>query len=235
MAVPDRTDFNLQNVVDEIDGVQNSLQDCVDDAVTSGYDTRYFSSPATSLLEFRNYSAVFIPEINMDINYEGDQGYVWYGPGNSSPDFSGLPDPSPTVAQASYVEISGLSFPQDITYTWEITDRTNMSDGSDSNADPNLRGGPVLFNRIGGVDPMVGYVLQQTMSINSSTVTIPNPYTIDTGNSSAAEDSEFEFKFTLTGATVDTVPAPLNSDFVEEGLLLQVTNTNSDRNTWDGS
>lgn len=55
MAVPNTNTFSLQDVVDEISGTQGSLQDCVDDATESGFDTNYYTSPATSLLEFRNY------------------------------------------------------------------------------------------------------------------------------------------------------------------------------------
>ena len=49
MAVPNTTTFSLQDVVDEINPTTDDLVDCVSDA-TSG------DSPATSLLEFRNYA-----------------------------------------------------------------------------------------------------------------------------------------------------------------------------------
>lgn len=58
MAVPNTTTFSLQDVVDEISGAQTSLQDCVNDANSSSYDATYYTSPATSLLEFRNYADV---------------------------------------------------------------------------------------------------------------------------------------------------------------------------------
>ncbi len=55
MAVPDTTTFSLQDVVDEINPTTDDLVDCVSDATSGDYDTTYYSSPATSLLEFRNY------------------------------------------------------------------------------------------------------------------------------------------------------------------------------------
>ena len=58
MAVPDTTTFSLDDVAQELGlGSGDSLQDCIDDAVSGDYDTNYYSSPATSLLEFRNYGA----------------------------------------------------------------------------------------------------------------------------------------------------------------------------------
>lgn len=56
MAVPDTNTFSLQDVVDEINPTTDDLVDCISDAIEGNYDTNYFSSPATSLLEFRNYS-----------------------------------------------------------------------------------------------------------------------------------------------------------------------------------
>ena len=57
MAVANTTTFSLQDVVDEINPTTNDLLDCVSDATFGSYDGSYFSSPATSLLEFRNYGA----------------------------------------------------------------------------------------------------------------------------------------------------------------------------------
>ena len=58
MAVPDTTTYSLQDVVDEVNPTTDDLLDCVSDAQFGSYDGTYFSSPATSLLEFRNYGAV---------------------------------------------------------------------------------------------------------------------------------------------------------------------------------
>jgi len=55
MAVPDTNTYSLQDVVDEINPTTDDLQDCVNDASSGSYDGAYYSSPATSLLEFRNY------------------------------------------------------------------------------------------------------------------------------------------------------------------------------------
>ena len=63
--VPDTETFSLQDVVDEILPSSTSaaptdkydLQDCVADAIEENYDPTYYTSPADSLLEFRNYGA----------------------------------------------------------------------------------------------------------------------------------------------------------------------------------
>jgi len=49
--------ISLQEVVDEIAGVQTSLQDCVDD-YTGTLDPTYGTAPVTSLAEFRGYADV---------------------------------------------------------------------------------------------------------------------------------------------------------------------------------
>jgi hypothetical protein len=64
MAVPNTTTFSLQDVVDEINPTTDDLVDCVSDAILGSYDSTYFTAPATSLLEFRNYGAVVVPTIN---------------------------------------------------------------------------------------------------------------------------------------------------------------------------
>ena len=70
MAVPDTTTFSLQDVVDEIVPTTNDLVDCVADADGGSYDPAYYTAPATSLLEFRNYGAV-IWDVSDVVN--GDQ------------------------------------------------------------------------------------------------------------------------------------------------------------------
>jgi hypothetical protein len=55
MAVLDTDTFSLQDVVDEINPTTDDLQDCINDAIEGNYDTNYYTAPATSLLEFRNY------------------------------------------------------------------------------------------------------------------------------------------------------------------------------------
>jgi uncharacterized delta-60 repeat protein len=57
MAVPNTNTFSLQDVVDEINPTTDDLVDCISDANNAGYDTNYYTAPATSLLEFRNYSS----------------------------------------------------------------------------------------------------------------------------------------------------------------------------------
>jgi len=57
MAVPDTNTFSLQDVVDEINPTTDDLQDCINDAIEGNYDPTYYTAPATSLLEFRNYGA----------------------------------------------------------------------------------------------------------------------------------------------------------------------------------
>ncbi len=57
MAVPNTNTFSLRDVVDEINPTTNDLQDCINDANSGSYDPLYYTAPATSLLEFRNYGA----------------------------------------------------------------------------------------------------------------------------------------------------------------------------------
>ncbi len=63
MGVPNTSTFSLQDVVNEINPTTDDLVDCIADAISSDYDPTYYTSPATSLLEFRNYAgsgAVYI-------------------------------------------------------------------------------------------------------------------------------------------------------------------------------
>lgn len=56
--VPDTPDFTLQDVVNTVNPTTNDLQDCINDATESYYDPTFYTAPATSLYEFRNYGAV---------------------------------------------------------------------------------------------------------------------------------------------------------------------------------
>lgn len=60
-GVSNTTTFSLQNVVDAVSGAQTSLTQCIADADPSAYDPAYYTSPATSLLEFRNYEEAVEP------------------------------------------------------------------------------------------------------------------------------------------------------------------------------
>lgn len=55
MAVPNTTTFALSDVIAEIAGVQNSLQDCFDDADAAGFDPS-FEGSKDRLSNFRNYN-----------------------------------------------------------------------------------------------------------------------------------------------------------------------------------
>jgi len=48
-------------VVNEIIPTTNDLASCIADANASFYDPSYYTAPATSLLEFRNYGAIVVP------------------------------------------------------------------------------------------------------------------------------------------------------------------------------
>ena len=57
MAVPNTNTFSLNDVRVELGlGTTASLIDCISNASASGYGPAYYTAPATSLLEFRNYS-----------------------------------------------------------------------------------------------------------------------------------------------------------------------------------
>jgi len=57
MAIPDRDDFTLQNVVTEINPSTNDLVDCFADADVNQFDGDYVGDK-NQLLNFRNYGAV---------------------------------------------------------------------------------------------------------------------------------------------------------------------------------
>ena len=78
MAVPDTNNFSLQDVVDDINPTTDDLQSCVDDADSSGYDTRYYSPPATSLLEFRAYDFVSVIDPSVDSDFAASGGGIGY-------------------------------------------------------------------------------------------------------------------------------------------------------------
>lgn len=66
MAVPNTNTFSLQDVVDEINPTTDDLQDCINDAIEGNYDPTYYTAPATSLLEFRNYGAGNLLSVTTD-------------------------------------------------------------------------------------------------------------------------------------------------------------------------
>tara|TARA_R110000822_G_C15025687_1_gene463671 strand:- start:53 stop:523 length:471 start_codon:yes stop_codon:yes gene_type:complete len=61
MAVPNTTTFSLNDVRLELGlGATSDLIACIAAAVAGQYDPAYYTAPATSLLEFRNYGAVVV-------------------------------------------------------------------------------------------------------------------------------------------------------------------------------
>jgi len=54
MAVPNTTNFTLQDVVDEINPAADTLTNCFADAISSSFDSNY-SGDKNNLLNFRNY------------------------------------------------------------------------------------------------------------------------------------------------------------------------------------
>lgn len=48
--------ISLTDVIAEITGLQSSLQDCVDDSNSDGFNISYGTPPITSLAEFRGYN-----------------------------------------------------------------------------------------------------------------------------------------------------------------------------------
>jgi hypothetical protein len=61
MAVPNTTTFSLNDVRLELGlGATSDLVACIAAAVAGQYDPAYYTAPATSLLEFRNYGAVIV-------------------------------------------------------------------------------------------------------------------------------------------------------------------------------
>ena len=58
MAVPNTNTFSLQDVVDELSPGSDDLLSCIAIANSALFDSTYYTSPVTSLMEFRNYGAV---------------------------------------------------------------------------------------------------------------------------------------------------------------------------------
>jgi len=65
--VPNTTTFTLQDVCNVVLGNPTTLQECVNNAITSWYDGTYYTAPATSLYEFRNYGKTGVG-INLGYN-----------------------------------------------------------------------------------------------------------------------------------------------------------------------
>jgi len=74
MPVPDTNAFSLQDVVDIMPGVQNSLQSCFDDSIDGLFDPLYKGSK-TSLYNFRNYGGSMSMWFPIDGGGNGDVGY----------------------------------------------------------------------------------------------------------------------------------------------------------------
>lgn len=53
--VPNTDTFSLTDVINAVVPTTNDLQDCVNDANVNHYNPLYYSAPATSMLEFRDY------------------------------------------------------------------------------------------------------------------------------------------------------------------------------------
>ena len=69
--------ISLTDVTAEIAGVQNSLQDCVDDHNAAGLDPTYGSTPVTSLAEFRGYEDTCLTVKLFSIFENGGVGIGW--------------------------------------------------------------------------------------------------------------------------------------------------------------
>lgn len=69
MSVPNTNTFSLQDVIDEVGPSTDDLVDCIAEANSGDFDSAYYSSPATSLLEFRNYGGTL--SVNSYVIREG--------------------------------------------------------------------------------------------------------------------------------------------------------------------
>lgn len=76
MAVPNTTTFSLQDVVNEIPNGQTSLSECIAEASKGAYNNTYYSTPATNLLEFRDYDESRVSSglttIQLGVNFTSD-------------------------------------------------------------------------------------------------------------------------------------------------------------------
>jgi len=106
MAVPNTTTFSLQDVVDEVNPTTNDLVDCISDAVTASYNPTYFTAPATSLLEFRDYDN----SGGGTNTLSRSPSTLTFGSGASSQSFSVSSNTTWSISDnASWITISGAS------------------------------------------------------------------------------------------------------------------------------
>ena len=109
MAVPNSDTFSLQHVVNEINPTTDDLQGCVNDANSASYDTNYYTAPATSLLEFRNYGYGYTSFDMIGVENSGAGACLLPigGGGNNTTYFHDGTGTYPTVGDIVYVSSSG--------------------------------------------------------------------------------------------------------------------------------
>lgn len=143
--VPDTNTFSLQDVVNVVNPTTNDLQDCINDAIESYYDPTYYTPPATSLLEFRNYGP------DTAINYVSTSGYHI-----SSASYNYIVIDYPNNLQNDDVLILLLSQKESIDFTtpsgWTLLDKVN--DATMSYA--------VYWRRVDGSEPVTQQITMAT-------------------------------------------------------------------------
>ena len=108
MAVPDTNTFSLQDVVDEINPTTDDLQDCINDANSASYDPTYYTAPATSLLEFRNYGAVTLTTFHLTVNTPKST-FACYGTANNVAYHNGGANTIAAVGDTVYSNSAGTT------------------------------------------------------------------------------------------------------------------------------
>lgn len=202
MSVPDTTTFSLQDVINEINPTTDDLSDCVANAINGNYDPSYYTSPATSLLEFRNYGSVPVAW--------GDS-VIWNGSVAHSYDFSS--DVGSFNRSGIYPKKDGSSIyiannNDGKLYQWDIStnhDLTTISyQGSSVDVRTNWAQGSIMgglwFNSVGtkvfvydhGTSIMYEHTLSTAWDITSLSATITSSVTF-TGVSSYTRISQFGF------------------------------------------
>ena len=115
--VPNTNTFSLQDVVNEIIPTTNDLASCIADANASFYDPSYYTAPATSLLEFRNYGAISVfPTVS---NTSGGINNVG-GFGGFADITIGASDTIAMIFISAYSNLGTVSVTDDKGVTWSL-------------------------------------------------------------------------------------------------------------------
>ena len=216
MAVPNNYNFSLQDVVNEIPGGQQSLQECFDEATSAQFDPAYDGS-RNSLRNFRNYGA-FVETLTI------------------SPTTSNVNPGSHTIL-VTVTSNTGWFATDNVSWlTTNVGPADGLGDGSFSvsvstNTTTNPRTGIVTVITSGG--------LSRTLTINQSALAPQTTYPVSLGRNAVelnacfspvstyyiTGNSQFQQATGLYTNSAGTVRAP--SNYYADGNIIRFWNGNS--------